>query len=507
MLTMAKNVIAAGADNRPHRLDKSQPFKYGTVEVPKTPTTPATIRDRTYDELTNIEKICEASDIKATNKAYHKIFTICATIDNSLVLLEPEWSKFVTDVKLAKDLHNTNFVHLRFKGDGLRGMQVVVQGVMLQAQRPRNLAWFKDKMLLVEALESKAVLDEEQMAFLADNGDTFNTSQESDLDAPSASAVLMAKLSAYDSDVLLEVPTHDTYLDNHVIDQSVQEMQYSEQPPFINDYDIHITSDSNVISYEQYLNETKNAVVQDTISSTQQDAMIMSMIEVMSSQVFKCLAKEITDTKEVFNQMETKVVKCFVERKCFDIEKKELFIENNSLLEQIICQDVMCIAMHANLDNKCVLPTNDDNIAYAEMEQSFIDEYSRKNRDVHLNYLKETRKNVDILHDIVEEARDLSPSNNNLGYACTARFENDHVVEIMGYGDYQVRNVMISQEEEDPQEEEDDMEIDIKEDENEPELTYPYEEVDPLNPSPPTSEYELSDEIEVENPIEHEDEC
>ncbi|GKA35526.1 hypothetical protein Tco_0722017 [Tanacetum coccineum] len=62
------------------------------------------------------------------------------------------------------------------------------------------------------------------------------------------------------------------------------------------------------------------------------------------------------------------------------------------------------------------------------------------------------------------------------------------------------------EEEEDPQEEEDDMEVDIEEDENEPELTYPYEEVDPLNPPPPASESESEDAIEVENPIEHEDE-
>ncbi|GJQ96954.1 hypothetical protein Tco_0008093 [Tanacetum coccineum] len=61
-------------------------------------------------------------------------------------------------------------------------------------------------------------------------------------------------------------------------------------------------------------------------------------------------------------------------------------------------------------------------------------------------------------------------------------------------------------EEEDPQEEEDDMEVDIEEDENEPELTYPYEEVDPLNPPLPASESEPEDAIEVENPIEHEDE-
>nr|GFD44519.1 hypothetical protein [Tanacetum cinerariifolium] len=37
-------------------------------------------------------------------------------------------------------------------------------------------------------------------------------------------------------------------------------------------------------------------------------------------------------------------------------------------------------------------------------------------------------------------------------------------------------------------------------------LTYPYEDMDPLNPSPPAFESELDDEIEVENPIEHEDE-
>nr|GEV02897.1 hypothetical protein [Tanacetum cinerariifolium] len=61
-------------------------------------------------------------------------------------------------------------------------------------------------------------------------------------------------------------------------------------------------------------------------------------------------------------------------------------------------------------------------------------------------------------------------------------------------------------EEEEPQEKEDDMEVDIEEYENEPELTYPYEEVDPLNPSSPASESELEDVIEVEDMIESKDE-
>ncbi|GJS97500.1 putative reverse transcriptase domain-containing protein [Tanacetum coccineum] len=50
------------------------------------------------------------------------------------------------------------------------------------------------------------------------------------------------------------------------------------------------------------------------------------------------------------------------------------------------------------------------------------------------------------------------------------------------------------------------MEVDIEEDENKPELTYPYEEVDPLNPPPPASELEPEDVIHVEDTIESEDE-
>ncbi|GJX65806.1 hypothetical protein Tco_0300149 [Tanacetum coccineum] len=63
------------------------------------------------------------------------------------------------------------------------------------------------------------------------------------------------------------------------------------------------------------------------------------------------------------------------------------------------------------------------------------------------------------------------------------------------------------EEEEEPQEEEEDnMEVDIEEDKNDSELTYPYEEVDPLNLSSPASELEPEDVIEVEDTIESEDE-
>ncbi|GJS75106.1 retrovirus-related pol polyprotein from transposon TNT 1-94 [Tanacetum coccineum] len=141
-------------------------------------------------------------------------------------------------------------------------------------KRHRNSTWFKEKVMPTEALESRMVLNEEQMTFLANNRDEDAFDSYCD-EAPSASVILMAKLSSYDSATLSEVPTYDNYLDNHVIDQNVQEMQYSEQPYFNNNPDIDITSDSNMISYEQYLNETKNTGVQDTSYSVQNDAMII----------------------------------------------------------------------------------------------------------------------------------------------------------------------------------------------------------------------------------------
>ncbi|GJW97328.1 retrovirus-related pol polyprotein from transposon TNT 1-94 [Tanacetum coccineum] len=65
-------------------------------------------------------------------------------------------------------------------------------------------------------------------------------------------------------------------------------MPYSEQTHLVNYPENEITSDSNIIPYSQYLLETQNAAVQDTNSSAQQDAMILSVFEQLSNQVTNC---------------------------------------------------------------------------------------------------------------------------------------------------------------------------------------------------------------------------
>ncbi|GKF37030.1 retrovirus-related pol polyprotein from transposon TNT 1-94 [Tanacetum coccineum] len=93
-----------------------------------------------------------------------------------------------------------------------------------QPKRPRNAAWYKEKAMLVEAQEAGQILDEEQLAFLADPGIPASQAQtviphnadfqtedldtyDSDCDdLLTAQAVLMANISNYGSDIISEVP-------------------------------------------------------------------------------------------------------------------------------------------------------------------------------------------------------------------------------------------------------------------------------------------------------------
>nr|GEX85695.1 reverse transcriptase domain-containing protein [Tanacetum cinerariifolium] len=162
-------------------------------------------------------------------------------------------------------------------------------------KRKRDATWFRDKVLLVEAQGSGKVLNEEELVFLADpkvaEGPVTQTVithnaayQVDDLDAygydcddfSTAKAVLIANFSSYRSNVLSEVP-HSENTHNDMLNQSVQEMSYSEQTHLMNYAENAITSDSNIIPYSQYLLETQNAAVHDTNSFAQQDAMILSI--------------------------------------------------------------------------------------------------------------------------------------------------------------------------------------------------------------------------------------
>ncbi|GJZ48367.1 retrovirus-related pol polyprotein from transposon TNT 1-94, partial [Tanacetum coccineum] len=288
--------------------------------------------------------------------------------------LQHEWSKFVTDVKLEKDMHSTNFDHLYAQ---LRQHEAYANEVSLTRQRyPDQIDLVANSPSCLTRLRlavpsfnpsddpiaslNKQLFKMEESPFRQFRGDTQGyanikarsnaTSQGvnknggvntiDDLDAfdsncddpPSAKAVLMENLSSYDSNVISEVSFHDTNIENDMSYRSVQETQCSEQLSFDNDTKVDITSDSNIIYYAQYLKKTENPVVQDTSSPAQQDELLMSVIKEMSSQVAKC--NKVQHENKIINETLTaelerykEQVKIFEQRQTFILNDREKNID------------------------------------------------------------------------------------------------------------------------------------------------------------------------------------
>ncbi|GKC26529.1 integrase, catalytic region, zinc finger, CCHC-type containing protein [Tanacetum coccineum] len=204
------------------------------------------------------------------------------------------------------------------KGEGHMSKQCT------KPKRKRDDSWFKDKVLLVQAQANGQILHEEELAFLADPGIaegqatqtviTHNAAyQADDLDAYDsdydelniAKVALMANLSYYGSDALVEVHNPDNVY-NNMINQGVQVMPSSEQSNVMNRSETKITSDNNIIPYSQYVTESQQAAVQNSNSSAQQDALILFVIEQLKTQVNNC-TKINLDNKSVNDTLTTEL--------------------------------------------------------------------------------------------------------------------------------------------------------------------------------------------------------
>ncbi|GKA31432.1 hypothetical protein Tco_0717737 [Tanacetum coccineum] len=137
-------------------------------------------------------------------------------------------------------------------------------------------------------------------AYQADNLDAY----DSDCDKLNTSKVsLMVNLSHYGSDALVE---------SNVVNHSETE----------------ITSDRNINSYSQYVIESQHAAIQNSNSSTQQDALILSVIEQLKTQVINC-TKINLDNKSVNYTLTAKLkrykeqVKVLKEGQNVDLKSKD----------------------------------------------------------------------------------------------------------------------------------------------------------------------------------------
>ncbi|GKC90530.1 integrase, catalytic region, zinc finger, CCHC-type containing protein, partial [Tanacetum coccineum] len=197
--------------------------------------------------------------------------------------LPPEWSKFVTDVKLVLDLHTTNIDQLhaylgqqefhanegrqislaagntRTYTPGVSGSNSGKQRTIIyynckgeghmskqctKPKRKRDDSWFKDKVLLTVITHNTA--------YQADDLDAYDSDYD---ELNTAKVALMANLSHYGLDALVE-----------------------------------------------YVIESQQAAVQNSNSSAQQDALMLSVIDQLKTQVVNCIKINL-DNKSINNTL------------------------------------------------------------------------------------------------------------------------------------------------------------------------------------------------------------
>ncbi|GJW64120.1 hypothetical protein Tco_0116004 [Tanacetum coccineum] len=240
--------------------------------------------------------------------------------DDPIACLNKEMAFMLTknQLRTSSNLRNQETIQ-----DGRVTVQQVQRRQCTQPKRLRNATWFKKKAMLAEAQESGQILDKEQLAFLTDPGIT-------DCHDVQPTIIHNAAFQTDDLDAY-----NSNYGDISSAKAGIQAMQHFEQT-HVDDYpDNEITSDSNIIPYSQYLQETQQAVVQDTNSFVQQDLMILSMIEKMSEQMINHVsnwekANQEKQSESLTAELERykERVKTFEQRLNIDLSSREKLIDS-----------------------------------------------------------------------------------------------------------------------------------------------------------------------------------
>ncbi|GJR79589.1 integrase, catalytic region, zinc finger, CCHC-type containing protein [Tanacetum coccineum] len=689
-LSLAENVFVVRADNRPPMLNKTnysswasrmllyikgkehgkllvdsvlnRHFQYGTMVEPGNETTPATIRARTYTDLTDEEKIHESVDIKEKNvflqglpqdiyslvnhnehakeiwdrvklliqgselslqeresKLYddfdtftsmpgetiHSYYMRFAQLINDMHTigmtmkplqvntkfanhLQPEWSKFIMDVKLAKDMHTTNFDHLY---EHLRKPEAHANEVHLERQRYLNqIDLYQPNVVnhspvvhqqtyqepaLQQSYQAHVIQQPLQPSFQELDTElvvlTFNPSDDPMVNLNKLMAFVTTTFSSHYPPTNNQLRTSSnprnqaTIQDGRVTVQTIQgrktqgyannkarnaaTTQMANQGANKNgavvqqrvvkcynyNEDIFTPAQASqeIPSPAAFQIDDLDAFDSDCDEAPSAKAVLMANLSSYNSDVLSEThdALYVTDTEETLELAEEN-------KKYFEIEKKELSLDNDRLLEHIICQDVINTIMHANDHFDNVLLANHNSLEhdnstlellkhendrlvellisqdlvhtavkslaaindYKSMQQSFLDEYNEmlvlklqaqsKAKNVSIEKLKEHIVNI-IGKNVVESVQNVHNSNvvtskvykldlqplslmviqNRtmvpgiracskllywisgrglstsinflLKFLGTVRFRNDQIAKIIGYGDYQLRNVTI----------------------------------------------------------------
>nr|GEV61251.1 hypothetical protein [Tanacetum cinerariifolium] len=125
-------------------------------------------------------------------------------------------------------------------------------------------------------------------------------------------------------------------------------------------------------------------------------------------------SNESSDASPVKMEALKELPKSSVDKQCLEIAKKELLLENDRILQQIMSQDVLLTMMDSislngesvNMERK----RNEScdkcfNLGTFKLDVDPLAPRILQNREAYIDYLKYTQKQADILHGIVKQAK------------------------------------------------------------------------------------------------------
>ncbi|GJW96047.1 integrase, catalytic region, zinc finger, CCHC-type containing protein [Tanacetum coccineum] len=387
MTTLAEFMIIAGADNRPPMLEKSMKKK--------------------YEELSVTEKLQADCDLKATNIVLQGLSPDVYAIVNHHKVTKEIWDKvklLMQGTKLSLQERECKLYDEFDKFPFLKGLDVPMftQGddpiaCLNKAMAFLTTATIQDDRVTVQQVQGRqgqsydgtgykgnatsfggnnvggiarvvkypCLPDGQDAQTIIPNTASFQTEDldayDSDCDDVfNAKAVLMANLSNYGLDIISEVPHFEPY--HHDMDnESVRAMHDFVQTPVVDFIDNEIASDSNIIPYSQYLQETQQAAVQDTNLYAQQDSMILFVIEQMSEQMINHVNNWEKANQEKNNESLTVELerykergKTFEQRLNIDLSTREKMIDSqmDDMIKEKLALKKKIDTLEQNLSNQ-----------------------------------------------------------------------------------------------------------------------------------------------------------
>ncbi|GJY80616.1 hypothetical protein Tco_0493367 [Tanacetum coccineum] len=234
-------------------------------------------------------------------------------------------------------------------------------------KRPRNAVWYKDKAMLAEAQEAGQILDEEQLAFLADPGvpdcqaiqtiipinaafqtedlDTYDSDCD---DVSNAKAVLMANISNYGSDVISEVPHSETHL-NDIENQGKANKEQNNE--------------SVTVELERYKERVKTFEQRLNIDLSSREKMINSQMDDM--------IKEKLALKEKVDSLKQNLYKQIKEKECY---QNPFYLKKAQLIKPTWYDGIVISAKHV------AMPVIDDEETLI-LEEECRSKMSKKEKD------------------------------------------------------------------------------------------------------------------------------